>query len=48
MEGGKLGVGLPITLPKMNEASEAMIQSTKLTIERLDTLIEAYEIERHA
>jgi hypothetical protein len=48
LESGTLGVGVPITLPKVNAAPTAMIASSRQTIADLDVLIAAYEAEKEA
>jgi len=43
MESGRLGVGNPITLPKINAATAALILSCKSSIADLDMLIAEFE-----
>jgi len=48
MEKGQLGIGMPITLPKVNEATANAVAGMKRTVADLDALIAAYEAEPHA
>jgi len=48
MEKGQLGIGHPITLPRVNEASANLILSVNRSIADLDALIQAYEDEADA
>ena len=48
MEKGQLGIGQPITLPRVNEASANLILSVNRSIVDLDALIQAYEDEAGA
>ncbi len=45
MESGQMGIGMPISLPKVNEQTEALIQSCKRSIDDLDVLIKAFDDE---